>query len=91
MSVSFSSALSRSYLPSQPRLQNGSSSSTLDNKLVQYGKISNKVTIKNANPQANIKNKKVKTANNSASLLPTDVYNRFSSIRPSVIYSLKKR
>lgn len=69
----------------------GLSSSTLDNKLVQYGKIANKVSIKNANPQANIKNKKVKTANNSSSLLPNNAYNRFSSVHPTVIYSLKKR
>lgn len=66
-------------------------------------KIANKVSIKNAKlnaklnakpnakPNANIKNKKVKTANNSASLLPNNTYNRFSSIRPTVIYSLKKR
>ena len=86
-----SSTLSRSSLASQPSLQNGSSSSTLDNKLVQYGKIANKVSIKNAKPNANIKNKKVKTANSSASLLPNNAYNRFSSIRPTVIYSLKKR
>jgi hypothetical protein len=86
-----SSTLSRSSLASQPTLQNGSFSSTLDNKLVQYGKIANKVSIKNAKPSANIKNKKVKTANSSASLLSNNAYNRFSSIRPTVIYSLKKR
>ena len=69
----------------------GSSSSTLDNKFVKYGKISNKVIIQNVNSQANIENIKVETANNSSSLLPNNAYNRFSSVRPTVIYSLKKR
>ena len=77
--------------PSRFSQQYGSSSSILDNKLVQYGKIANKVSIKNAEPSANIENKEVKTANNSTSLLPNNTYNRFSSIGPTVIYSLKKR
>lgn len=38
MHTYISSTLSRSSLSSQPSLQNGSSSSTLDNKLVQYEK-----------------------------------------------------
>ena len=82
-----SSTLSRLPLVPPTSLLTGSSSSTLDNKLVQYGKIANKVSIKNAKPSANIENKKVKTANSSASLLPNNAYNRFSSIRPTVIYS----
>jgi len=86
-----SSSLSRSFLASQPDLQNGSSSSILDNKFVQYGKISNKVTIQNVNPGANIKDKNVKTSNSSTSLLPNNAYNRFASIDPTVIYSLKKK
>ena len=86
-----SSTLSRSSLASQPNLQNGLSSSTLNNKFVQYRKISNKVTIENANPSANIKDKNIKTANSSISLLPNNSYNRFSSIDPTVIFSLKKR
>ena len=69
----------------------GLSSSTLDNKLVQYGKISNKVIIKNSSPLSNIVNQNFKTANNSVSLLKNNAYNRFSSIRPYVIYSLKNR
>jgi len=85
------STLSCSSISSLPNLQNGMSSSILDNKLIQYGKIANKVSIKNTKSSANIKNKKVKTANNSISLLPNNSYNRFSSVRPSVIYSLKKR
>jgi len=68
----------------------GSSSSILDNKLVQYGKISNKVIIKNASPSSNIINQNFKTANNSVSLLSNNAYNKILSIRPYVIYSLKK-
>ena len=67
---------------------NGLSSSILDNKLVQYGKIANRVSIRNADPQANIVDLKRKTANNSSSLLPNNAYNRFSPIRPTVISAL---
>lgn len=69
---------------------NGSSSSLLDNKLVLDGTIKNKVSIKNLDPQANIENIQVKTINSSVSLLQNNIYNRFSSIPPTVIYSLKK-
>ena len=69
----------------------GSSSFILDNKLVKYGKIANRVLIENSKPNTNIKNKKIKTLNTSMSLLQNNAYNRFLSIHPTVIYSLKKR
>ena len=54
------------------RPQNGSSSFTLDNKLLKYADILNRITIKNCDLNTNVKNKKVNSMNMSSSLLPNN-------------------
>ena len=70
--------------------QTGNSSKILDNKFVKYGKIVNKLNVNNLKYNSNIKNKNTKTLNISRSLLSNNSYNRFMSVKPSVVYSLKK-
>jgi hypothetical protein len=90
MPIYISSALTRPSLSTLSSPPKGLSSVTIDDKLVKNAKIVNKLKIINMYPKANIKNKKVKTLNNSSSLLTNDIYNRFNSINRTLIYSLKK-
>jgi len=91
MPIYISSALTRPSLSTLSSPPKGLSSITIDDKLVKNAKIVNKVKIINMYPKSNIKNKKVKTLNNSSSLLTNDIFNRFNSINRTLIYSLKKK
>lgn len=67
----------------------GTSSMTVDNKLIEYGKICNRVEIQSAKPNINIKNSNLKSINNSYSLLSNKKYNSLKTIKPLVVTSLK--
>ena len=69
----------------------GRSVSTLDSKLIKYGKNINKLSVNSSKVGTNIKNKNLKTLNISSSLLPNNVYNKFKTIKPTVVYSFKKK
>ena len=94
MTTRLSSTLSRRRFASKPILLTGASSRILDD--LQIGETVKGVVYVieieegTVGKTATVNSNKL-TVNNSSSLLRNNSYYRFSSVRPTVIYSLKKR
>jgi len=69
----------------------GRSVLTVDSKLIKYGQNINKLSVNSLKVGTNIKNKNFKTLNISSSCLPNHSYYKFKTIKPTVVYSLKKK